>query len=294
MRSSIKYYFNIAAVVFRDSVSLWIKIGGPDLAASLAYFTLLSFIPFLSVLILVASSFMDEGTLNKYLMFMVEAYFPVSREFLGSLISPLIDDRPIASVISGIAILWGATGLIRATHRAVNRIFGNRRSPFVKLAIKELIFFGFVAAIFLSSIALSGLMRASLEITEDLSKSSRLLEEVGSTTFRLLSTVVGPITTLVVFTWVYRVVPNILVPWKMAAVGAVVATILFEVAKYISFWVVSVLGSQGTVYGPISSVVIFLMWSQTAAMIFLLGASMTNVLTGKSLLKVNQRAKGIG
>ena len=49
---------------------------------------------------------------------------------------------------------------------------------------------------------------------------------------------------------------------------------LFEIAKYIFFFV-NLFSQRDLLYGPISSVVLVLIWSHVAGMIFLYGAAIT-------------------
>ena len=43
-----------------------VDAGGTDLAASLAYYTLLSFVPFVSIVLLISTSFVDPESLRRH------------------------------------------------------------------------------------------------------------------------------------------------------------------------------------------------------------------------------------
>ena len=248
-----------------------VGVGGPDLAASLAYYTLLSFVPFVSLVVLISTTFIDSEPLRRHLAMVIGIYFPASQEFLDATITPLLNARPIVGAISIAAMIWGANGLFRATNRAVNRTFGSQQRQLVGAALAELSFAGGIIALFLFSITISGLFRIATDVTGEYTASSQLLSELSSILIKTLLAVVPPFVTFLVFLLVYRAVPNSSIPWRDATFGAITAVILFEGAKYVFFWV----GTQSLVYGPLSSVVILLIWSQLAALIFLFGVSLT-------------------
>ena len=252
-----------------------VDVGGTDLAASLAYYTLLSFIPFVSLVVLISTSFIDLEPLRRHLSLVIGIYFPVSQEFLDAAITPLVDARPVVGAISLAAMIWGANGLFRASNRTVNRAFGSQQRQPLGIALAELTFAGGIISLFLFSIAISGLFRIATDVTDELGMASQLLSELSSHLIRVLLATVPPVVTFSVFLLVYRAVPNSPVPWRDAIFGAVTAVILFEGAKYIFFWIGTQIGNQSLVYGPLSSVVILLIWSQMAALIFLFGVSLT-------------------
>ena len=252
-----------------------LDVGGSDLAASLAYYTLLSFVPFVSLLVLISTSFIDLEPLRRHLSMVIEIYFPASQEFLEGAITPLVDARPVVGAISVAAMIWGANGLFRATNRTVNRVFGSQQRQPLGIAFTELTFAGGIISLFLFSITFSGLFRIATDVTAEFAMSSQLLRELSSLLIKILLIAVPSVVTFLVFLLVYRTVPSIPVPWRDAAFGAVTAVILFEGTKYIFFWIGSQLGNQSLVYGPLSSVVIMLIWSQLAALIFLFGVSLT-------------------
>jgi membrane protein len=76
----------------------------------------------------------------------------------------------------------------------------------------------------------------------------------------------------------YALIPNRTVRWRHAAVGALVAAVLFEIAK----WAFAFYATQGAnyeqVYGAISIVPIFVFWIYLSWVLVLLGASLTATL----------------
>jgi membrane protein len=79
----------------------------------------------------------------------------------------------------------------------------------------------------------------------------------------------------IAFFLIYRVVPHRHVPWRHAAIGAVVAALLFEAAKEGFALYVRHAPTYNLVYGAFAAVPIFLIWIYLSWLVVLLGAEVT-------------------
>ncbi|NCX94385.1 MAG: YihY family inner membrane protein, partial [Gammaproteobacteria bacterium] len=86
------------------------------------------------------------------------------------------------------------------------------------------------------------------------------------------------ISAFLAFMFLYTVVPNCAVKWSHAAIGALVATILFEAAKSIFGFYVRHFPTYEVLYGALAIIPIFLIWLYCSWMILLLGAEVVNGL----------------
>jgi len=86
------------------------------------------------------------------------------------------------------------------------------------------------------------------------------------------------------FTLIYAAVPNCVVPLKNAIIGAVVAAVLFELAKYIFTVYVTRYAGYELLYGTLATVPIFLLWVYLCWFITLLGAVISFILSTKHWL----------
>ncbi|HET7358599.1 MAG TPA: YihY family inner membrane protein [Rhodanobacteraceae bacterium] len=77
----------------------------------------------------------------------------------------------------------------------------------------------------------------------------------------------------------YRVIPDRPVPWRHAAIGALLATLLFEFARWAFATYVRSVPSYQEIYGALAVVPIFLVWIYLSWVIVLLGASIAASLT---------------
>ena len=82
--------------------------------------------------------------------------------------------------------------------------------------------------------------------------------------------------TLSVFLAIYRFVPNTKTFWRHVWLGAVVATVLFEVGQELFILYLERFANFDTVYGPLSSVMVFLLWIYFSSLILVLGAEVSS------------------
>lgn len=78
------------------------------------------------------------------------------------------------------------------------------------------------------------------------------------------------------FALIFRLVPDVRLPWKPLFLGAAITTVLFTLGRAILdvYFVKTVVGS---VYGAAGSLVVMIVWVYYSAQIFLLGAEITKV-----------------
>jgi membrane protein len=80
------------------------------------------------------------------------------------------------------------------------------------------------------------------------------------------------------FILLYMVVPNCAVRLRHAAIGAVVATVLFEIAKLMFGMFVRSFSAYQTIYGAVAALPVFLIWIYLSWVVTLLGAEVTAAL----------------
>ena len=253
-----------------------VRIGGIDLAASLAFFTLLSFFPLVALVILVFSAFADPATIKEELGHVFLYFFPASDQFFNNSVDYLFSSRFAAGVVAVVGIAIGANGLFMATNRAVNRIFGSEPRRMVSTTLLQILLTFGIMMLFLTSIGLTVVFQLAQGISDALPLIGWSVNRAVIIVTELVSGVLPIFLTMISFGIVYRTLPNTKVQWRDATFGAIVAVILFELGKHLFFWFGNISGQQNLIYLPFSSVIILLIWAFLGGMIFLFGASIAN------------------
>lgn len=253
------------------------SVGGIDLAASLAYFTILSFFPLIALVIMVFAIFSDPDAIRDRLSETLVYYFPASQELLQEAISHLFDASLAVGIIAVVGIIFGANGLFMASNRAVNRVFDIDTRKVFDTTITEVIIATLVVIVFLASIGVTALFQTFISFGQGIAQLDGAISVLFVMVTGVISTLLPAILTAVVFTIVYYHLPNVKVEWSNAAFGAMIAVIMFEVGKHVFFWFTSLATQRSVVYGPLASVVVLLMWAYVAGLIFLYGAAIVKV-----------------
>ena len=249
--------------------------GAIDSAASLAYFTVMSFFPIIALLAMGTALFADPDAVEKGVAALVVRYFPASADLLTASVHHLFKGTLTMGVVTLVFTLVGANGLFMAVDRAVKRLFGVEHKGFLSTTLSEAAVATSVVILFTLSMLVTALFQVGLGFQPELvgrlgSAAGYLLWLMGA-----LSALIPALITAMLFTVVYRYVPSVPVNWRDASYGGLVAMILFEAGKHLFFWLSAIATQRSAIYGPVAAFVVLLMWSFLAGLIFLYGAALT-------------------
>jgi YihY family inner membrane protein len=103
-----------------------------------------------------------------------------------------------------------------------------------------------------------------------------ILLSVGSVFWQGIYAIVSFLVTVVLFVVIYRFMPKAEVTLRDTLPGAVLAGLLWEVAKYVFAWSLNYF-HYDQIYGSVGAVVAVLSWSYVSSLILLFGAQLTAV-----------------
>ena len=87
-----------------------------------------------------------------------------------------------------------------------------------------------------------------------------------------LSVLAAGLLSVTFFTLLYRMLPHAKLEWRDVIIGAVLAGLLWELAKHIFiFFVGNFLTTSNLVYGSLTTIIAFLTWAYVSMLIFLFG-----------------------
>lgn len=242
------------------------------LSGAVAYYTLLSIVPMLT-LILVALSQVKEpaellATLREYLVMIT----PGQAEAIIGQISVFLQNWKVVGVAGVVMLLFFSSFAFTALENAMSVIFFHRvairrRHFFVSAIIPYLYILFLALGLLIVSIVSGGLHSMH-------SKSVSLLGQDWSLTDleTLLIYLLGIGGEILLLTSLYMVMPVGRLAMRHAVIGGVTAALLWEITRHILIWYFSTLSLVNVVYGVFATAIIILLSLEAAMIILLFGA----------------------
>ena len=212
---------------------LLLRQGGTDLAAALGFFTVMSLLPLVALIIMALIAVgSDEGAL-RILAEALDYLFPASHELIDDAVGNLLGGSFTIGLIALGGLIIGANGLFAAAYRATNRVFGIDSSTLFQVTVKNVSLVTILVVAFLTSDRIN-LRDPSLGALQPrhIRPQPADYPSPPAIIFGSLSAILPAIFTAVVFAFVLLpTAPNTRVEWRDAAFGAIVAIVLFEIGK---------------------------------------------------------------
>ncbi|HEV2765577.1 MAG TPA: YihY/virulence factor BrkB family protein, partial [Pyrinomonadaceae bacterium] len=246
-------------------------------AAAMSYFGLLTLFPALLVL-LALSNWLAAG--DEMLARIVEVY-PGSVEFLRTTVRSLKNVSTEVIVGCFVVVLWAGSWVFAVIERALNRIWGTKPRTFLHGRAWTLGMIGSVGLVLIVSVFLTSVLVGLEQLAEQLPlrvlRRYSFLNVIGSALWQFVFAAASGLVTVLLFTLVYRLVPNGRVTLRDTLPSAVVAGLLWEAAKYVFAWSLQYF-HYDQIYGSVGAVVAVLTWSYVSSLILMLGAQLSVVL----------------
>ena len=242
-------------------VSKYLADRGTHLAAMIAYFAILAFVPLL-FLALSLLAFLGEQDESSYLIEELRRAFPEnSVESILDTVTEVQEQATELSVIGGIGLLWAALGFFSVLESAFNIVYGLPNRPFIRQ--KTLVLLLTAASLIVLFLAL---VISSLGV--ELANRAGVVEGTLSYVYALVvSTLL-----LVGFTWsMYRLLTNMPLTWRETLPGALVASVLLQASFQILPTFVR-LSNELVALQAYGGLVLLLVWLYVMANILVLGA----------------------
>lgn len=273
----------------------WNQDKAARLAAALAYYTLFSIAPLLILVIAIAGLFFDSAAVREQIMGQVQSLIGGSG---ADFVSTVLDNanRPgsnsglVASIISIVLLLIGATGVLTQLQLSLNTIWNVEARPdigFMNIVRKRVMSLGMIVVI-------GFLLLVSLVVSSVISGFSEYLNTMSpglDTLIQLINFLVSFGITTFLFALIFKYLPDVVMTWGDVWFGAAATAILFSIGKFL---IGLYLGNSsfGSSYGAAGSVIILLLWVFYSAQILFYGAELTQVYSRRfgSQIQPNQYA----
>jgi membrane protein len=248
------------------------KLGDVDAthrAAAIAYYAFLSTFPLIMGLIAVFGFFLPSVNLQDKMLNFVGDNIPGATNILKQNIGNIIDLRGAMGILSIVVFFWGASGMFGAISLTINRVWDirrYRRSYFIRKA-SELGMISSIGILFLLSLGTSAIISIIFKAL-DLPAADLIIVDLGSRFVAFLLM-------LAVFLLLYKLIPNARTYWRDIWPGALLAAVLFEIARTLFIFYINHLANYQLIYGSIASIIVLLVWIYYSAFIMILGAVFT-------------------
>ncbi|MFD2365764.1 YihY/virulence factor BrkB family protein [Pseudoduganella sp. GCM10020061] len=242
------------------------------LAGAVAYYSLLSLIPFLMLVVVVLSHFIDQqaliATLSRYLEWLVPGQ---SRSVVTEL-ALFLEQRDVITWVLGLTMVFFSSLAFTVLENAMSVIFLHRvairRRHFLVSAILP---YCYIVALGIGTLLIT-LVAGSLQVmgTEQIEFLGRTWS-LGGVSGALLY-LLGVVGEVLVLTSIYLVMPVGRLSWRHALIGGVSATVLWEIARHVLVWYFSTLSQVNIVYGSMTTAIVVMFSLEIGATLLLLGA----------------------
>jgi membrane protein len=254
---------------------------GTHLAAMIAYFAILAFVPLL-FLALSLIGLAGEPTETSYLVEQLRRAFPASSvDRLVTVVREIQESSAELGIVGGVALVWAALGFFSVVESALNIVYGRPNRPFVRQKL-------FVLALTAGALAVLfvGLVVSSVGV--ELAQDAAVVGGALAWVYGLLVS-----TALVLgFVWsVYTLLPNERLPWRETVPGAIFATILLQAS--FQLLPLFVRATQGFVaLQAFGGLALLLFWIYLMANVLVLGAEI-NWWRGRGRRQLEEAPTGL-
>ena len=262
-------YLRHCVKIFKISIKRFFKEQYTYRASALAFTTLLSLVPLLTVIVFLVTKFPVFDTINTLAQnYILANFIPTSNSTIQFYLNNFTYQASHLPTLGIIFLLLTAMMLIITIEHTLNDIWYVR---WKKRRIVSLLVYWIVL---MSAPLLIGFGVLVSTYLFSLSWISSATQELGIKA-PLLVCLPLLINTLI-FSLLYIVVPNFKVQWTDGFFGGFIAAVIFELAKITFAFYIKRFPSYELIYGALASIPIFLLWLYISWLIILFGALVTH------------------
>ncbi|HEX7503103.1 MAG TPA: YihY/virulence factor BrkB family protein [Acidobacteriota bacterium] len=242
------------------------------LSGAVAYYTLLSLIPMLILILIVLAHVMDPeqllGTISTFLAIATPGY----AEILTEQVRVFFRYRGVIGTVGILILLFFSSVAFSVLENAISVIFRRVRIKRRHFLISSIIPYAFISFIALSVLFLSFVVGA----LEPLERVKLVIFGqnfgLGAAVFGMAIYALGLVAEVFLITAFYLVLPVGPTTFRHALVGGLAATILWEITRRVIVWYYKTYTFVNLIYGSFASLIVFLLSVEAVALIVLLGA----------------------
>jgi YihY family inner membrane protein len=242
------------------------------LAGAVAYYTLLSIVPLLALVLVGLSHFINEEQLIQSVARNLDLLIPGYSESLANQVRMFLARRHLVGVVGFVIMLFFSSMAFSVLESTMAVVFSHRkhsmRRPFFISAIIPYVYILLTGLGLLLVTLISGVLD-TLEHQQMLLLGFEVSLRGSS---KILLHLLGMGGMVLVLTSFYLVMPVGRISFRHALSGAITAAVLWEIIRRLLVWYYSRLSLVNVIYGSLATTVVALLSIEVAVIILLLGA----------------------
>ncbi len=262
---------------------MWNKSSSSSYSASLAYYAIFSIPGLMVIIIWVASYFFGEEAVHGEISRQISGLMgkEVSASMQELIANAFIDkDNIFMKTVGVVSLVLGATSLFIHLQQALNQLWDIEAAPkkaLVKYLLDRANSMGMI-------LVLGFLLMITMILTSLVSVFNEFItHQLGFETYyfmQIVNVVLSFLVIVVVFAFMFKVLPDVEISWKSVWSGAILTSVLFVIGKFLlniyfsEFKPTSAFGTAGTI-------ILIMMWINYSCMLIFFGAEFTKVYTYK-------------
>ena len=245
---------------------------GMLLAGAVAYYALLSIVPFLMLVVVALSHFISEAELLSTLTRYLEWIIPSQSTAVVLELSHFLADRSLVTGVLFVVMLFFSSVAFTALENAMSVIFHHR----VAIRRRRFLISAILPYCYIVALGFGIMIITLVAGTLNLMGQERVLFlgyswSLGGVSGALLY-MLGLTGEILVLTSIYLVMPVGRLSISHALIGGVTAALLWEIARHVLIWYFSTLSQVNVVYGSMTTAIVVMFSLEIAAILLLFGA----------------------
>jgi membrane protein len=281
-------------VLFKQAGIGFIDDNAFKLSASLSYYTIFALGPLLIIIISLAGIFFRREDVQGRIYWQLNGLVGNEAALqIQSIIANIqqTEYTTIGAIIGAIVLLIGATGVFTEMQDSINFVWSVKAKPkksWLKFLGNRLLSFSLIIGLgFMLLVSL--IINAILDFLSD--KLEKFFSDYTYYLFYVINSAIQIVIITLLFAVIFKVLPDAIIAWKDAIVGAAVTALLFIVGKLLITYYIG-RSNLDITYGTAASIIIILSWVYYNALILYFGAEFTKMyaLAGRHGIKPKDTA----
>src|SRR5689334_6160595 len=198
-------------------------------AAAVSYFSMLTLFPTLLLLLTIGNHLLGPATVEKYIIGQVLAFLPGAQVFVRKNLESLTNISASVIISCITVMLWAASWMFTVIEKALNRVWGTYPRAFLHGRVWNIAVMGWIFALLGASALFTAFVTGARAAAERIPlRLGPWITPFSDFIWQMVFILVSLAVTVTLFTLLYKLLPNIHVPFVEALTGAVLAGVLWE------------------------------------------------------------------